>query len=249
MKSIAIGLLFLIGILDLQGQDYPVTDRSFAYATAFTMPKRTAMLESGYFHVNSKPQSGLQDISGQSFLLRIGIHKHVEFRVRSGFNYLNFLSEEIGGLVPLEISVKNKVFSEGRIRPAVFLLSEFVIPDTGNPNLQSEKLRPAFRIIVEKFLNRFFILGGNLGYKWMNDGEKSLTYSSSLRMALSNSFSVYAEFYGTNSNFNPSANFVDVAAEFWITPHFVLDVAYGIGITDAADDNFISIGGAWRIVD
>ncbi len=249
MKFAVSGIFLFILAHNLFGQDYPVTDRSFAYTTAFTMPASTAMLESGYYHVNSNQPGSIQDISGQSFLLRYGVNSFTELRIRCGFMYLNFEPAEAGGLVPLEISMKNRLLPEGRISPAVFMLSEFTIPNTGNTDLQTAKLRPSVRLIVEKFLNNLFILGGNFGYKWQDDGERSLTYSTSLRIALDASYSIYAEFYGSNSNVMSSANFVDVAAEFWITPHFVLDIAYGIGITDSADDDFISVGGAWRISD
>ena len=244
-------LFFITSLTALRSQDYPITDRSFAYATAFTMQPKSLMLESGYFHVGALGGVKGGDLRGMSLRMRYGLPQNFEIRLTSGlqnFSFDNPNSElNFGGLAPLEISFKKTLSQESANWPSLYLLSEFVIPKIGDQTLREESLRPSIRLISEKILSPLFIVGVNVGHKWMAQGERRLTYSSSMRIGLSSRSALYFEFYGWQStNEIASANFIDAAIEWWAFDDIIFDLAIGKGVSQYADDYFISIGASFR---
>ena len=237
-------LIFFLLVKSSFAQDYPITDRSFGYATAFTMPKNTAMLETGFFQVNGLGGSSAR-ILGQSLLFRYGLAKSTEIRFRTGYQSLQEKDFSLNGIAPVELSLKQKLMAEGQYLPAVYFLAEATFP-IGKEGLTPEGLNPSARIILEKYLNHIFIIGANLGGTWYDDNQSSFNYSISLRTALCDEISFYTEFFGKDYNYDYKNNFFGVALEFWLFPELVFDIAAGVGVSAQADNDYFAAGLAYR---
>jgi len=237
--SILLGSL-CSGIL---AQTYPITDRSFAYATAYTIPKGHLQVETGYFRVWDLNKQELPDLTGFSGLFRYGVSESAEFRARIGRLNFDLGDENFSGWDGLELSSKIALFPEGQKLPSLGILVELDIPGAGAEGIKESQLSPSMKFIFEKYLNPTFIIGGNFGWQWLSGNSPLANYSLSLRTALSEEVAVYAEFYGFNNGVTAARDFVDVALEVWMWDGVALDIVIGWGVTDNADGGFWS-GGA-----
>ena len=238
-------LIFVLSLFFTElliSQTYPITDRSFAYATAYTMPSGVGQIEGGYFSVRELEMEDGLSISGFQSLFRYGISGSSEVRATLGYNSLSAGPERFTGVSGLKLGIKTGLVEEGQYLPAISFLAEAELPDIGSIDFRPAIFTPSMRFIVEKYLNDVWIIGTNLGWTWTESAPR-FNYSLSLRTALTDEIALYTEFYGSNSKFTAPRDFVDVALEFWVMDRVALDVVIGWGITDGADGGFISIGG------
>lgn len=244
MKGTLVVLLMNV-CLGVVAQIYPITDRSFAYATAYTIPEGHFQLETGYFGVWDLNKEELPDLSGYSGLLRYGLVDGVEIRGRLGRLSFDLGDEVFSGWDGLELSTKIAVLPEGQYFPSVGLLWELDIPWAGKEGIRESTLSPSTKFIFEKYINSTFIIGANFGWQWLSGNDALTNYSISLRTALTDEVALYTEFYGFNNKFIGARDFVDIALEVWMWDGIALDAVIGWGITDNADGGFWSIGASF----
>jgi hypothetical protein len=58
---------------------------------------------------------------------------------------------------------------------------------------------------------------------------------------------MFVESYGLLNEASESEHLVDAGFTYALRPNFQLDISGGLGLNDAAIDNFISCGLSWRI--
>lgn len=227
-------------------QDYPITDRSFAYVTAATLDKSKGQIEYGYFQLHDLALSQL-DLAGNTVLIRYGLLKSVELRARIGHRKFYIQESDISNVLsevaPVQLSTKISLIPEGRYMPAISTLLEFDLPAAQSEGFRPNELNVTGRIIAEKYINDIFIVGANLGYT-KGDGElSSLNYSLSTRIAVKDEIALYLEFFGNDFNLDiPTTNYAGGALEFWLLDDLALDFAYGWGVSEIRDRNYWSVG-------
>ena len=241
----ALTIVFLQVCWGAIAQVYPITDRSFAYATAYTISQGHFQLETGYFGVWDLNKEELPDLTGYSGLLRYGITDAVEVRGRLGRLSFDLGDEVFSGWDGLELSTKIAVLPEGKFLPSAGLLFELDIPWAGKEGIRESTLSPSTKFIFEKYINSTFIIGGNFGWQWLSGNEALTNYSISLRTALTEEIALYTEFYGFNNSEIGARDFVDAALEFWVLDGIALDLVIGWGVSDNADGGFWSIGASF----
>jgi len=242
MRIMILFFLIVLGV-KLSAQNYPITDRSFAYATAFTMPKGKLQLEGGYFNVHNLQKVESLSLGGFQSNLRYGISGNTELRAGASFNSFKdgSFSERF---TTLKLGMKTQLTQESGLWPALSFLAEVEIPDlTPEESSTSSNTIPSFRLVAEKYLNDVFIIGANLGWAWTSS-TPDFTYSLALRTAITDEIALYAEYYGRNSSVIPAVDFADIAIEFWVWDNVALDFVVGWGVTEFSDGGFISVGGA-----
>lgn len=246
MKNIVFLVAIVLSTSYSKAQDYPITDRSLGYATAYTMPDKTVQLESGYFYLNDLSGSP-SDLSGQALLMRFGFKHGIEFRARMGLQQLrigNLVSENIA---PLELSIKKSIFQEGKYSPSLYLLAQYDMTPRGN-GTGLGKANPSIRLITEKYINEILIIGANIGYTWIRSPkESSVNYTLSARIALAPSVSLYGEFWGRDFSDLGQNNYAGGAIEFWLWEDFVFDLALGSGVSEGGDGFYWSAGLVYRM--
>lgn len=248
------GILLLLFVSHgiIRAQSYPITDRSFAYASAAIVEQGKPMLEFGYFSIRNLSRTEDAWLDGMNLQGRIGISKFMEFRMSTSLNHLHAGTKtQIPtslGVGSVNTGVKSLLFNEGSIRPAISLVGNIEWSFLGDPTFLPQNTTPALRMVIEKYLNARFILGGNLGLTF--PGRSLLpTYALSLRTALGEHWALYSEFYGQEDTTGSPQNYVDLAIEFWAQKNIIFDLAYGLGVSEQADGYFISIGGAIRFTE
>ncbi len=230
----------------LAAQDYPITDRSFGYTTAYAVPAGTMYVETGYFQLDGL--SGLEGtgITGQSLLLRTGLWKGAELRARAWYQSVKLGATKLEGLSPVELGIKQSIVEPSSGWPSVFALVELGLP-VGSGAFRPNGIDARTKIIAEKYISNTFIIGINAGRVWRGLQNHDLEYSASLRTAITPEMALYTEFFGTKTDDFAANNFMGLAYEVWLFPQIVLDVAAGIGVSEAGDDHYWAVGLVYRV--
>jgi hypothetical protein len=87
-----------------------------------------------------------------------------------------------------------------------------------------------------------------LGAEW--DGETAVPgyfYSVALGIGLIENLGMFVESFGAIQEAGTAQHQLDAGFTYLLTPNFQVDISGGIGLNDAAPDNFISFGLSYRI--
>jgi len=227
-------------------QDYPITDRSFGYTTAYAVPAGTMQLETGYFQLDGLGGLDRTGIEGQSLLLRTGLWKGAELRGRAWYQSVRLGETRLEGLSPVEVGIKQSIVEPSSGWPSIFALVELGLP-VGSGAFRPNGIDTRTKIIAEQFISNTFILGVNAGKVWRGKEADDLEYSASLRTAITPNMALYGEFFGIKTKDLDANNFLGVAYEVWLFPQIVLDVAAGLGVSEGGDDHYWAVGLVYRV--
>jgi len=232
-----------------------ITDRPDQTESALTVQPGRLLLETGALWVEDEEQ----DVATSEFeligtLLRIGVSRRTELRI----GWLPYVAvdttgagidEQDSGTGNATLGVKQVLAEEQGHRPQTALLVRAVLP-TGN--LGSDEIDPAFRFLFSNTLTDRLAIGYNVGMVWRStegdDGRthtlSSYLYTASLGIGLGERFAAYVEAFG----FIPASagggplNSVNGGFTFLAARNVQLDIAGGVGVSEAAPDWFVGAG-------
>ena len=151
-----------------------------------------------------------------------------------------------------EIGAKFHLWDESENRPEAALLFGVSAP-IGDSDFSSERFDPSVRLSFAHTLTDKLSLGYNAGVEWSSDQERGLDnivsqsefiYTVALGRSLSDRLGAFIESYGSfgGSVGGPAEHSVDCGLTYLVKNLIQLDVAGGVGISDAAPDWFIGAG-------
>lgn len=258
MKTIISTLCALFAVVVVHGQSQTpplVTDRPDQTESSSTVPKHFLQIETGFILENNTTDL-MRDKSFtyNTTLLRYGLLDNFELRL--GLDFLGNqitkkrtdYSQNTAGFSPLYAGFKVKVVEESGLRPDIAFLGGLELPFTASSDYQPSYTAPSMRFAFSHTLSNRLSLGYNLGAEW--DGETAFPgffYSVALGIDLIENLGLFVESFGTIPEAGTTQHQLDAGFTYLISPNFQVDISGGIGLNDAAPDNFVSIGLTYRI--
>ena len=239
-----------------------ITDRPDQTESAFTIPRGLIQIEGGWSYGEfDEPES---DTTVQAFpqaLLRIGLNDRFELRLGvPGIEIEQTDSStgttETSGLVDATVGFKVVVAEENGALPQAAFLGTLVVP-SGDRELRSERIDPAFRFALSHTLSERFSLGYNLGMVWLStldepsdtvetqslfDWTLALGYGATERLGL------FVEAFGlapVDADLG-TATTLDAGLTYLLTPRLQLDASVAYGVSSAARDGSVGLGVSYR---
>lgn len=256
--KILISTLFLFFAVALQAQQQVpdlVTDRPDQTESAATVPKHFLQIETGFILENDENEiSRNKSFAYSTTLLRYGLWDNFELRLGAAYLGDNVtkknsdFSQNIDGFSPLHAGFKVKVVEEKGLRPDIAFLGGLELPFTAGSDYKPSYTAATMRFAFSHTLTDRFSLGYNLGAEW--DGETAVPgyfYSVALGIGLIENLGMFVESFGTIQEAGTAQHQIDAGFTYLLTPNFQVDISGGIGLNDAAPDNFISFGLSYRI--
>lgn len=231
------------------------TDRPDQTEGSSVVGRGRTQLESGLLFSEGDDAGGdrsTTQIGGS--LLRVGFWERVELR----FGWDGWIDErsdapggDADGIGNSSFGTKLYLASEEGRRPEIALLASISLP-TGDDDVAGDRVDPAFRFSLSHSLSESLSLGANAGLAWQSveDGGGShhrlsnYVYTLVLGFSHSDRLGSFVEFFGeaAASAAGAPANLIDGGVTYRIRDRVQLDLSGGVGISDAADDWFISSG-------
>lgn len=232
-----------------------VTDRPDQTESSVTVAPGYVQIEAGW--TMSGNGDGADDVSTHEIpgtLVRIGLTDRVEARI----GWAGYVSEELeagssssttSGLGDGELGAKLYLMEEGHSLPELALLAGVTVP-AGADEVTSHEWDPAFRFCASKGISDQLGAGANLGLTWENGREDLyITYTVVAGYAVSDQIGAFAEVYGdvaTDGDLD-SSHLVDGGVTYLVQDNLQLDLAAGLGLSEAAGDWFLGLGVSYRL--
>jgi hypothetical protein len=251
IKSIVTAMLLLTCVFSSLAQVEKIdTDRPDQTESAVLVPKKWIQFEMGFSkQVNSPTENEFQY---PTLLSKYGISKRFEFRlittIQTNTDFSNpLLQKRNTGLTPVEIGAKIALWEEKKLLPKTSLIFHVGIPKMASKDFQADHLAPNFRFTMQHSITKRIGLGYNVGAEW--DGvnkEATWIYTFAPGINLSKKWYGYIEAFGFISKKNDPEHSLDGGIAYYIKPDFKIDLSSGFGISKAAPDWYIAVGGSIR---
>lgn len=233
-----------------------VTDRPDQTESAVTVAPGVFQLELGWTQTRDDEDGvSVESWEAPGTLLRIGLAERVELRL----GWTGFVDQEVeigrreasvDGLGDAEIGAKILLAEERGGRPQMAVLVGTSVP-VGDDAFTSDRFDPALRLALSHTLSERLSLGYNLGVGLESeelDGERhtlsTYLYTVALGIGLSERWGAFVELYGDlpGSAEGDDAHAFDGGLTYLLHDRLQLDLAAGVGLSDAAADHFIGLG-------
>lgn len=237
-----------------------VTDRPDFTNSAATVGLGLTQIEEGYTY--SYNANGVGSTTSHSFpetLVRMGVLAEW-FEARLGWNYSAAANTEFGagksddsGSEPLYLGVKLALAGQEDFLPETGLVVQTSVP-TGPTNVSGDETLPGVAWLYGWDLNDWISLGGMSQGNRALDSQTSKPYfeysqSWSVGYDLSEQLGAYTEWYviaPDGADFDPCQNYFDAGFTYLLSDNLQLDIRYGVGLNEGADDYFAGAGVTWR---
>jgi hypothetical protein len=196
-------------------------------------------------------------------LARVGLFERLELRL----GWAGRLDEEVdSGVGPIEeadgsgdtaLGAKLLLREEPGARGTRLALLAMASLPTGDDAFTEDRIHPELRLALSRALSERLSLGVNAGLAWASasgtDGElDSLSvafYTAALGVSLGERWGTFAELFGevAASDDGSPAHALDGGVTFLVSDGFQLDLAAGIGLSEAAEDSFVGAGLSFRL--
>ena len=226
-----------------------VTDRPDQTESSVVVPVGYLQIESGAIYTRIDEQES--EFIYNTTLFRYGLLPWLELRLVQdiGQRQLALDGGELTsmGFFPLRLGTKVHLLNERGLVPETALLYEAELP-TGSSEFKPEGASHTIRALLSYTLTESIDLGTNLGIN-VEDQQKGVSpvYTLSFGFQLTDRLSAFTEVYGLFEREGEDRHGFDGGFLYLLRPNLQLDISAGAGITEAADDGFISAGFAWRI--
>ena len=239
------------------------TERHDFTQSTTTVGYGVAQLEGGYSYFYKDHDDEIEHTHvAPEMLLRLGLSEDIEFRLR--FNYAwRFIdvADHEDGAQDLIWSFKLGMTEQCGYRPESALELRFSAP-SGADIFSTQRVDHGIDYIYGWELAEFWELSGSTGYGTGGLDDIGLipsepaedwfivwNQSVALGAELTENITLYHEFYGLFSHaLQDNFNIVvyNIGVDYFVTDDFVLDLRFGKGLTDDADDFFAGFGGGVR---
>jgi hypothetical protein len=230
-----------------------ITDRPDQTESAVVVPRGAFQLEVGGTHSDA----GARTTNLGGALLRVGVAAPVEFRL--GFAGWHVLAQDpanLSGFGDLDVGAKVVLTPGNGPSPAVAILGYVTLP-VGHEAFGAGGLDPHVRAALAHELPGGFGLGYNVGATWTTEtdqtGAESLRtdaiYTVTLGRSLAERLGAFVEGFGVwgLSAGRDSWHALDAGLTYALRPNLQLDVAAGLGLSDAAENWFVGGGISVRL--
>lgn len=226
-----------------------VTDRPDQTESAVVIPVNHLQIETGAIY--TKINDAVTEFQYNNSLFRYGVLPWLELRLGQAYGRqeigLDGLAYEEEGFYPVTLGTKVHLLEERGLVPKTALLYDVELP-TGSRAFMPEDPVHAFRALFSYTLNDWVDLGYNLGVIFPDELNKTTTvYTVSFGLKMTDRLTAFAEAYGFLQNDIENRHLVDGGFTYLVRPNLQVDLSGGAGLTESADDGFVSAGLAWRI--
>lgn len=250
-------LLFSLHPVGAQEVAELITDRPDQTESSVVVPRGSYQLELGWT-LSRDQEDGVRFESNEApgTLLRIGLSDRVELRV----GWVGLVDQEVrlgsstlsaDGAGDGELGAKIYLRPERGSAPEIALLLGTSVP-LGDEEFTSHRYDPSFRLLFSHSLSERLDLGYNFGVAFGTEpgagGERSTlsnyVYTVALGIGLTERWGAFVEFFGeipASASGGPSHSF-DGGLTYLLRDNLQLDLAAGLGLSDAADDWFVGLG-------
>jgi hypothetical protein len=229
------------------------TDRPDQTESAVTVPKKWLQFEMGFSKQSDKYYQSDKELDFQhpTLLSKYGLTKCFELRLITTYStYRDKTNNEItyrkNGISDVQLGGKVNFFDEKGFRPKTSLIAHYdfsrlrsIYKDTTDG--------ANFRFTMQHTLSEKMALGYNVGMEWGRFGEPpAYIYTFAPGIDISDKWYAYIELFGFIRKNEKPENSIDGGVAYYVTNNFKLDISSGFGISKAAPDWYIAIGGSIR---
>ena len=234
-----------------------ITDRPDQTESSAVVPKGSYQLEVGWTFTSDE-EAGLtvdtHEVPGT--LLRVGLSERIELRIgwaglidtEASFGRFEATADGAGDA---ELGAKIYLGEERGARPEMAILVGTSVP-VGDDDFTSDRFDPNVRFSFAHTLSDRVSLGYNLGLALESgtgdDGQthtlSSAFYTVAVGFALTDKLGAFVELFGDipASASGGSADSLDGGFTYLLRDNLQLDLFGGVGLSDAADDEFVGLG-------
>lgn len=181
-------------------------------------------------------------------LFRLGLTDVAELRLQVDEQYVKSGSNDgIGGLCPLVVGTKVKLFNGYKAVPQVAMLCNLTIP-SGKDEFKSEHLAPSLYLLFDNQLCDKWSLGYNVGGEWDGESSHATTFVAlCLGYSICDKLSAFVENYDYFHSECKPVWMTEFGFAWQVAKRVQLDVAGDLNLRDPGKQYAVSCGLAWLI--
>lgn len=184
-----------------------------------------------------------------SNMLRFGLFKRCEFRlvIEEGMENNQYYHSDASGLYPLAVCSKIALVKEKGIIPAITVSGYLRLPFTSTKNFTPGYYSSTGILVFQHTLGENLILAYNAGIT--RSGDDAAIYfpvTTVVSYALTNTLSVFGEYYAFYQQKTLPSNNVDFGFLFLVKPQMQLDVDFGTTVMKNVHSNYLTLGFSYR---
>ena len=241
-------LLLVIAGIDTLAQDQIFTDRPNVTDAVILLPAGTFQAEVGFLRQINE-SGDVVTSSYPNFSIKYGIYDWLEMRVLSHYQKTDISLDGVDvvqeGFTPLTISPKIHILKPKGILPRISLVTSLALPELASSDFENEDINYGYRVLTEYTFNTLSWASG-IGTDWTDNSESAWSYSSALSTPISKKIGVFGELYGNFGKDLDTSIAFDTGLLYLVYDNLQIDISFGFGLNEAADDGFIGLGVAWR---
>ena len=184
-------------------------------------------------------------------LFKYGLSKKFELQVLGKFTSTH---EEVApttkrttGFTPFLLGFRIALWEEKNVRPKTSLIVRLGIPAFASKNFRPVHVSAIILLPMEKTLTDHIGISANIGVAWDGFSPKPVwIYSLSSSYDLGKKWDAFFEIFGSTMQDEMAQNGIDAGLGFYVSNDIKLDAYAGIGITEAASNNFLGVGISFR---
>jgi hypothetical protein len=225
------------------------TDRPDQTESAVTVPKNYFQAEFGFNKENLYFRN--YDLIHPTMLLKYGLNRfeiRLEATYKSSYVHLIPEPEWTTGFDPVVIGFKAALFEEKKLRPKTSLIVHLALPKIASRAFRAERLAPEFRFTMQHSITEQVGLSYNLGAEWDGFSRSPIwLYTFAPGINIGDKWYTYIEIFGFFPKNEKAQHNLDAGIAYYISPDVKVDISGGVGITDAAPENYMALGFSLRL--
>ncbi|MCQ2208173.1 MAG: transporter [Paludibacteraceae bacterium] len=254
IKYLLSGLL-AIGAANLNAQEVEPTtevemsaDRPGASTGTGIVGKYKFQWETGFgYERNNIDHAGEHTYTLNTSLFRFGLSENAELRLGVDAQYSKANGESYGGLCPLSVGTKVKLFDGYKALPKIGLLCNLTIP-SGKTEYYCNYVAPQVYLLFDNDITDKFSIGYNVGAEW--DGESAnpnTFFALCLGFSFTDKFGAFVENYGYFNTESKPVWLTEFGVSYQVAPRVQLDLAGDLNLKEPGKNYAVSFGVAWLI--
>ncbi|MFN5346212.1 MAG: transporter [Bacteroidota bacterium] len=220
-------------------------DRPDQTECPFITPKKYIQIENVFtFETINQSQTSF---SYPSTLWKYGVNEKFELRLITELVSGNINVNSNTGFSPITIGFKTSLFEERGFLPKTSFIGHIATSKIGSKEFQTKYIAPSFRLTMQHTLTEKISLAYNIGAEWNGENaEHSYIYTLTTGFSLTDKIGCYTELYGFIPTENKADYRFDCGLTYLINNDFMADISGGLGLSENAPQNYISLGLSYR---
>jgi hypothetical protein len=220
-------------------------DRPDQTECPFIVPKGFIQMENGFTFENTNQNS--QSFNFPSTLWKFGVNEKLELRLITEPVWIKENNKTSVGVLPITIGFKTSLCEERGLIPKTSFIGHIATSNIGSKQFNTTFIAPAFRFTMQHTLTNKITLAYNLGAEWDGESaEPTYIYTLTSGISLTEKLGCYLELYGFIPNSSKADHRLDGGLTYLMNNNFIVDLSGGVGLTESAPNNYISLGISYR---